>query len=105
MGRTTGKVGLFLGMFLLAHTGYSVSQHLAFVRYNEEEFTSLPLDMVIEALVGLALSIWGAAATKTFKEIRAVEDLASKSFESFFNRPNFVTFGHRGEKLFGSRND
>lgn len=58
--------------------------------------------MVIEALLGVALSIWGAAATKTFKEIRAVEDLACKSYESFLNRPNFMTFNHRGKKLFGS---
>jgi len=101
MGRAMGKMGVLLGVFLLCHTGYSVSQHLAFVRYNEEEFTSLPLDMVIEALLGLALSIWGAAATKTFQEIRAVEDLASKSYESFLHRPNFITFNHRGEKLFG----
>lgn len=58
--------------------------------------------MVIEALLGTALAIWGAAATKTFKEIRAVEDIASKPFESFLNRPNFMTFNHRGKKLFGT---
>jgi len=102
MGRAMGQLGVLVGMMLLCHTGYSVSQHLAFIRYNEEEFTTLPLDMVIEALLGLSLAIWGAAATKTFQEIRAVEDLACKSYESFLNRPNFFTFNHRGEKLFGT---
>ncbi len=57
--------------------------------------------MVLEAFLGVALSIWGAAATKTFKEIRAVEDIACKSYDSFFNRPNFLIFNHRGKKLFG----
>jgi hypothetical protein len=97
-----GKIGVFIGVFLLFHTGYSVSQHLSFIRYNEEEFTRLPLDMMIEGLLGVALAVWGASATKTFKEIRAVEDLACKSCESFLHRPNFITFNHRGKKLFGS---
>jgi len=101
MAHAAGKIGVTLGVLLLCHTGYSVSQHLQFLRYNEEEATSLPLDMVLEALLGVALAIWGASATKEFKEIRAVEDIACKSFESFFNRPNFTTFNHRGKKLFG----
>ncbi|CAL8106660.1 unnamed protein product [Orchesella dallaii] len=104
MAQTIGKIGVLVGVMLLCHTGYSVSQHLQFLRYNEDEFTSLPLDMVLEALLGVALAIWGASATKTFKEIRAVEDIACKSYESFFNRPNFMTFNHRGKKLFGMTN-
>jgi len=101
MVHAIGKVGVCLGVLLLCHTGYSVSQHLQYLRYNEDEFTTLPLDMVLEALLSVALAIWGASATKEFKEIRAVEDIACKSYDSFFNRPNFTTFNHRGKKLFG----
>ena len=59
------------------------------------------LQMMLEGLLGVAIAVWGAAATQTFKEIRAIDDLASKSFESFLHRPNFITFNHRGKKLFG----
>jgi len=97
-----GRVAVTVGMLLLFHTGYSVSQHLSFIRYNEEEFTSLPPDMMLEGLLAVALAIWGATATKTFKEIRAIEDLVCKSSESFLHRPSFVTFNHRGRKIFGS---
>jgi len=46
---------------------------LQFLRYNEDEFTSVPLDMVLEALLGVALAIWGASATK--KNLRRYERL------------------------------
>jgi len=100
MSPGVGRLGVFVGMALLVHTGYSVSQHLSFLRYNEEEFTSLPLDMMLEGLLGVALAIWGATGIKPFREIRAIEDLACKSYESFFHRPSFVTFNHRGKNLF-----
>jgi hypothetical protein len=57
---------------------------------------------MVEGLLGVALAIWGAAGTKTFKEIRAIEDMACKSTESFLHRSSFVTFNHRGKKLFGN---
>ena len=60
---------------------------------------------MIEGLLGVALSIWGAAGTKEFKEIRAIEDLACKSYESFLHRPSFLTFNHRGKMLFGTEAD
>jgi len=101
MSHAMGRLGVIVGMFLLCHTGYSVSQMRSFLRFNEDEFTSLPLDMMLEGLLGVALAVWGAAATQIFKEIRATEDIASKSYESFLHRPNFITFNHRGKNLFG----
>ncbi|CAG7732588.1 unnamed protein product [Allacma fusca] len=101
MSHAMGRVAVVVGMLLLCHTGYSVSQLRSFLRFNEDEFTSLPLDMMLEGLLGVAIAVWGAAATQTFKEIRAIEDIASKSFESFLHRPNFITFSHRGKNLFG----
>jgi len=102
MSPLIGRIGVIVGMGLLFHTGYSVSQLLSFLRYNEEEFTSLPLDIMLEGLIGVALSIWGATGIKPFKEIRAIEDLACKSYESFLHRPSFVTFNHRGKNLFNN---
>jgi len=101
MAHAFARVAVIIGVTLLFHTGYSVSQHRSFVRFNEDEFSSLPLDMMLEGLIGVALAVWGAAATQTFKEIRAVEDMAAKSIESSIYRPNFITFNHRGKKLFG----
>jgi len=102
MSPVFGRFGVLLGMVLLFHTGYSVSQLLAFLRYNEEEFTTLPLDIMLEGFFGVALAIWGATGIKPFKEIRAIEDLACKSYESLHHRPSFVTFNHRGKNLYNN---
>jgi len=101
MASALGKIAVVIGICLLCHTGYSVSQMRSFMRFNEDEFLSLPLDMMLEGLLGVAIAVWGAAATQNFKEIRAIEDMATKSYESFLHRPSFITFNHRGRKLFG----
>jgi len=59
-------------------------------------------EMAVQVLLCVAFLVWRITAMKTFKEIRATENMASKSTESFSHRSSFLSFCHRGKNLFGN---
>ncbi|XP_076324083.1 ER membrane protein complex subunit 5 isoform X2 [Tachypleus tridentatus] len=72
----------------------------SYIRLTEQEFTQLPLDIVLQSLISLFLTMCGVLyVAGEFKEIRATVELENKSYESFGNRPSFYTFNHRGKAL------
>uniref|UniRef100_A0A336K0A1 Membrane magnesium transporter n=1 Tax=Culicoides sonorensis TaxID=179676 RepID=A0A336K0A1_CULSO len=92
------KFLLLIGLSSLFHTTYSAAQHRAYVRITEQEFQSLPLDIIVQALISLILVILSILQTiGKFKEIRTVQ---TKSWETITNLSSFYTFNHRGKSLF-----
>ncbi|RZC34238.1 hypothetical protein BDFB_003686 [Asbolus verrucosus] len=91
---------LSIGFLSLFHVAYSAAQHRSYLRLNELDFTHLPLDIVIQALLSLFVIMYGVMnVAGDFKEIKASVELENKSWETFRNIPAFYTFSHRGRFL------
>ncbi len=101
MGYAPDKFFVIVGLMALAHAGYSATQHRSYLRLTEQEFTTLPLDILIQSLVGLIITCYGIVrVVGEFREIKAVAEQEKKSWETLSNRPTFYTFNHRGTSLF-----
>ena len=98
MGFCTDKWFVFLGFIALAHAGYSAAQYRAYLRLIEQEFVSLPTDILLQCLVGLVITCYGIVkVVGDFKEIKAVAELQMRTWETLSNRPSFYSFNHRGK--------
>ncbi|KAK0179641.1 hypothetical protein PV327_005378 [Microctonus hyperodae] len=99
----THKFITFIGFVSILHAAYSAVQHRSYLRIVEGEFTTLPVDILIQGIVSLFIVMYGVLfIAGDFKEIRAVVDLECKTWESTRNLPSFQIFHHRGKSL--SRN-
>ncbi|KAE8743926.1 hypothetical protein FOCC_FOCC009389 [Frankliniella occidentalis] len=80
-------------------TGTNFSDR-AYLRITEQEFVGLPIDILIQGIVSLFVTMYGILTLAgEFKEIRSTVDLESKTWETFRNCPSFYTFNHRGRAL------
>uniref|UniRef100_A0A224Y1L0 Membrane magnesium transporter n=1 Tax=Panstrongylus lignarius TaxID=156445 RepID=A0A224Y1L0_9HEMI len=97
---TTYKIITCVGLFLLLHSAYSAAQHRSYLRITGQEFTSLPLDILIQGIASLFVTMYGIIyVAGDFKEIRATVALESKTWETQRNLPSFYIFNHRGKML------
>ncbi|XP_028401672.1 membrane magnesium transporter 1-like [Dendronephthya gigantea] len=95
-----GKILVLVGLVIIIHAGYSSEQYRTYLKLIEEEFTSLPKDIVLQCIFGLVLGSVGAVQMAgDFKEIKASAELANKSWETASNRPSFYSFHHRGKVM------
>ncbi|XP_078033875.1 ER membrane protein complex subunit 5 [Augochlora pura] len=94
---TVHKLITFIGILSILHAAYSAAQHRSYLRITEQEFTTLPIDILIQGIVSLFMVMYGIMyIAGDFKEIRAVVDLENKSWETLRNLPSFQVFNHRG---------
>nr|CAD7591793.1 unnamed protein product [Timema genevievae] len=72
----------------------------SYLRITEQEFVSLPVDILVQGIISLFLTMYGLMfISGEFKEIRATVDLETKSWETLRNIPSFYVFSHRGRAL------
>nr|XP_002164817.1 ER membrane protein complex subunit 5-like [Hydra vulgaris] len=96
-----GRCLVTVGIISLIHCGYSAIQYRTYLKLIEEEFTSVPIDITLQVLVSVLISIFGIIRIAgELKDIHAAAELASKSWETLGNRASFFTFTHRGQQLF-----
>lgn len=94
------KLITFVGIASILHAAYSAAQHRSYLRITEQEFTTLPIDILIQGVASLFVIMYGIMyIAGDFKEIRAVVDLEDKSWETLRNLPSFQIFNHRGRSL------
>lgn len=94
------KLITFIGFTSILHAAYSAAQHRSYLRITEQEFTTLPIDILIQGIASLFIVMYGVMyIAGDFKEIRAVVDLENKSWETLRNLPSFQVFNHRGRSL------
>ncbi|KAG8235458.1 hypothetical protein J437_LFUL014088 [Ladona fulva] len=92
------KCILCFGFLSLFHAAFSAAQHRTHLRITEQEFDSLPIDILIQGIVSLFITMYGVMCIAgDFKEIRATVDLESRSWETLRNIPSFYIFNHRGK--------
>jgi hypothetical protein len=95
------KILLIIGLFALAHAGYSAAQHRVYVRLTEQRFERLPADIIIQTLVAFLVCCVGTVQFfGKFKPILITAEWQNKTWDTLGNRPSFMTFNHRGKKLF-----
>ncbi|CAK9809130.1 ER membrane protein complex subunit 5-B [Anthophora plagiata] len=97
---TVHKFITFIGLLSFLHAAYSAAQHRSYLRITEQEFTTLPIDVLIQGIASLFMVMYGVMyIAGDFHEIRAVVDLENKSWETLRNLPSFQIFSHRGRSL------
>jgi len=101
MGVSGDKMLVCAGLLTLVHAAFSAAQHRSYIRVTEKEFTFLPIDIFIQAVIGLMLTCYGIVhVVGEFREIKTSSDGSSKTWETLSNRPSFYNFSHRGRALF-----
>lgn len=106
MGFSTNKTLVIFGLVALFHAAYSSAQHRAYLRLTEQEFAGLPIDILLQSILGLVLTCCGIVrVVGDFREIKATAELEKKGWETLGNRPSFYMFNHRGKALFRMDDD
>ena len=66
------KLFVIVGLIALAHAAYSAAQHRSYLRLTEQEFTTLPIDILVQCLAGLTITCYGIVrVVGKFREIKA----------------------------------
>ncbi|XKL63160.1 hypothetical protein PGB90_005524 [Kerria lacca] len=100
MSRNLYRNLTILGLLSLFHTAYSAAKHRSYLRLKEQENGTLPLDIILQAVISLIIAMIGIVNTSgEFKEISATKNLERKSWETLRNVPSFYVFNHRGKAL------
>lgn len=100
MGKIIYRNLTILGLLLLCHTAYSAAKHRSYLRLKGQENGVLPLDIILQGIVSLVISMIGVVnIAGDFKEISATKSLERKSWETLRNVPSFYVFNHRGRSL------
>ena len=96
-----GRALVTFGIISLIHAGYSAVQYKTYLKLTEEEFVTLPADVIIQVMFSLTLAVFGIVKVAgELKDIHAAAELAHRSWETFGNRPSFYNFNHRGKIMF-----
>ncbi|CAB3364919.1 Hypothetical predicted protein [Cloeon dipterum] len=78
----------------------AAAQHRTYLRLTEQEFDSLPLDILSQGILSLFVTMYGLLhVVGEFKEIRATVELEEKTWDLVGNNPSFYSFNHRGKTL------
>ncbi|XP_045458846.1 ER membrane protein complex subunit 5 [Melitaea cinxia] len=94
------KIIVIVGFISLFHSAFSAAQHRTYLRITSQEFTTLPLDIVIQAVVSLFAVMWGVLnVSGKLREIPAAAELNAVKWETQRNLPSFYIFNHRGRAL------
>ncbi|KAJ7976928.1 membrane magnesium transporter [Quillaja saponaria] len=90
-----GVVVGVLGVLILFHAAYSTIQYRGLLKIMEEEFSGPPMNVVLELLLGLVLSMWaGLTVPGNFLSIHP--DSEENRIVSLPANLDFMIFNHRG---------
>ncbi|ORY48545.1 hypothetical protein BCR33DRAFT_677522 [Rhizoclosmatium globosum] len=95
-----GGVILLIALALIGHSGYSAVEHLSFVKSTHAD-PKMPIEITVECLVGLGLSIFGAVwYAGEFEEVAMDKEISKRSMEVLGMTPSFKSVRHRGSRLY-----
>ncbi|CBY21646.1 unnamed protein product [Oikopleura dioica] len=84
------KLLAFLGAILMAHAAISVGQFRGIMKERGDADASIPLDIIIECLVGMVLASFGyIIGLNPYEDISSDSSLSSKPIEALLYRPGF----------------
>jgi hypothetical protein len=99
-----GKLLLAIGLLGLCHAAYSATQHRIYLRLTEQEFSSLPKDIILQTVASLFLCAFSILnIVGKFKQIKIASEWETKNWDNIGNRVSFYSFNHRGKYLFSDK--
>ncbi|XP_014087346.1 ER membrane protein complex subunit 5 [Bactrocera oleae] len=99
--KIVNRIMLITGLISLIHAAFSAAHHRTYLRLTEQDWTRLPVDVVVQTVVSLLVVVYNLIqVVGNFKEIRATVDMQEKSWDTLGNLPSFYTFNHRGMALY-----
>ncbi|XP_063529961.1 ER membrane protein complex subunit 5 [Cydia strobilella] len=100
MSSSFNKMIIIVGFISLFHSAFSAAQHRSYLRITAQEFTGLPLDIVVQAVTSLFAVMWGVLnVAGNLREIHAAAELNTIKWDTQRNLPSFYIFNHRGKAL------
>ena len=119
MSKTLQKIIFMTAVLALVHAAYSAAKcewrrvcfkqimtiifsvDRTYLRITEQEFTTLPFDVILQTVISLAIVIYSILSLKSDYKLIYAADLQEKSsWEMVSNCQSFYTFNHRGKALF-----
>jgi len=97
-----GQILLLVATFAVLHAAFSTYEHLSHLKALGRPEGALPRDIVVEALVALALGILGASLNAPpLKEITWASEMKKRSIDEMDARTGFSSYINRGRNIFG----
>ncbi|KAI0038665.1 hypothetical protein FA95DRAFT_1505224 [Auriscalpium vulgare] len=95
-----GQLLLLISTLALFHVAFSTYEHLSHLKALGRPEGSLPVDVVLESLVALALGIIGGCVKAPApKEISWASEMKLRSIDDMDSRMSFANFVTRGKAL------
>ncbi|KAI9326079.1 transmembrane protein 32-like protein [Obelidium mucronatum] len=104
MSEFVGGIVLLVSLALIGHSGLSAVErkyYLSFAKsVHSQADTSLPIDITLECLLGLLLSIFGAVLyAGEFQEVKMDKEISKRTMDILGMTPSFKSVRHRGSRL------
>ncbi|KAJ7066521.1 magnesium transporter [Mycena amicta] len=99
-----GALLLSLATVAVFHAAFSTYEHLSHLKAIGRPEGTLPLDIILEALVALVLGTLGASLNAPkLKEISWAAEMQKRSIDDMDSRLSFASFVNRGKHVFGTK--
>merc|ERR1711953_32940 len=86
------KLLSFLGAILIAHAAISVGQFRSIIKERGEADTPIPMDIIIECLIGMVVASFGfIIGLNPYEDISSDSSLSAKPIEALLYRPGFYS--------------
>ncbi|EIE18898.1 hypothetical protein COCSUDRAFT_54802 [Coccomyxa subellipsoidea C-169] len=98
MAPSVSGMAVIAGIALFVFAGYETLRYRDMLKLTQEEFESVPAQVVVEVLLAAILCMWGSLQLAgNFKPISALANQEGLDANVF--RPDFMSFNHRGHAI------
>jgi hypothetical protein len=96
-----GRIMCALALLLILHASYSMIQFRDFVKATNSLHVSIPLDIVLECIIGLLLCTYGSMyIMKPLKPIKASVSYQERSWDSLWpTASEYISLKHRSRLI------
>ncbi|ESK96516.1 hypothetical protein Moror_7024 [Moniliophthora roreri MCA 2997] len=95
-----GRFVLLVAILIVLHAAFSTYEHLSHLKALGKPEGFLPQDIVLEAIVGLALGVLGASLNApALKGITWASEMRKRSIDEMDSRTGFGSFVNRGRRI------
>ncbi|WWC70578.1 uncharacterized protein I206_104529 [Kwoniella pini CBS 10737] len=106
MSKVVGQVLVVTAVLALVHAAFSTYEYLSTLKALSKPTNSLPISIIIEALISLALFIPGIAiSSDSLEDVTYRGELAKRSIDDQDARMGFMIPSKRGRAIFGDQWD
>ncbi|KIK61806.1 hypothetical protein GYMLUDRAFT_42851 [Collybiopsis luxurians FD-317 M1] len=98
-----GRILLLAASLAVLHAAFSTYEHLSHLKALGKPESSLPQDIVLEAIIGLGLGILGASLNAApLKEITWSSEMKTRSIDEMNARLGFANYVNRGRNIWNT---